>query len=54
MIYIIKIEPYTKENRKRMYLDMAADKERKEREKNPEKYVEKKETPTHRPDGEIR
>lgn len=33
---------------------MAADKEKKEREKNPEKYKEKKVTPIVRPDGEIR
>lgn len=37
-----------------MYLEMAADKEKKEREKNPEKYKEKKVTPIVRPDGEIR
>lgn len=33
---------------------MAAEKEKKEREKNPEKFVEKKISPMFRPDGEIR
>ncbi|KAL4479995.1 hypothetical protein ABPG74_020511 [Tetrahymena malaccensis] len=48
-------QPYTKESRKQMYLEMAQEKEKKEREKNPEKFKEpKKESSMFRADGEIR
>lgn len=34
---------YTKESRRQMYMEMAADKEKKDRQKNPEKYKVEKE-----------
>ena len=37
-----------------MYYQMAEEKEKKEREKNPEKYIEPKEPEMFKKDGEIR
>jgi len=45
---------YTRENRKKMYVEAAAEKEEKERKKNPEKYVPKKESSANYPNGEPR
>ena len=48
------MEEYTKENRKKMYLDMAMDKEQEDRRKNPQKYEEKIDSKMFKQDGEIR
>lgn len=46
---------YSKESRREMYMEMAADKEKREREKNPEKFKEPAPpTAMFRPDGDIR
>ncbi len=37
-----------------MYMDQAAAELKKEREKNPKKFEEKKDSPMYKPDGEIR
>lgn len=48
------MEEYTKESRKKMYLEMAKEKEEEDRRKNPEKYEKKIDTPMYKNDGEIR
>jgi len=46
---------YTRENRRKMYLEMAQEKEAKEKKKNPEKFEEKKKESTmYYPNGEAR
>jgi len=45
---------YTRENRKKMYLEAAAEKEEAEKKKHPEKYVPKKESTAYYPNGEAR
>jgi len=45
---------YTRENRKKMYQEMEKERLDKEKKDNPEKFKEKKETPTHYPNGEPR
>ena len=37
-----KTEPYTPANRKKMYIELAQDKEKHEREKHPDKFKEPK------------
>lgn len=46
--------PYNKESRREMYLELAKEKEDKEREKNPDKFKPKVVTPMFKKDGEIR
>lgn len=46
--------PYTRESRREMYEKMAEDKERKERERNPDKYKEEKPIKMYLNNGEIR
>jgi hypothetical protein len=46
--------PYTRESRREMYEKMAEDKERKERERNPDKYKEEKPIKMYTNNGEIR
>ena len=49
-----KVEEYTKETRRKMYLDMANEKEQEDRRKHPEKYENKPESQMFKGDGEIR
>lgn len=48
-------EAYTRESRKKMYLDMAKEKEEQDKRQNPEKYEPKKEpTPMYLSNGAVR
>jgi protein TilB len=45
---------HSKESRRKMYQEMAEEKLKKEKDRNPEKFAEKKESPMFNKEGEIR